>query len=802
MLSSNSEPGSLPGSSGDVVPFINPPTNHSDYNSTPYNDNNDVPNEIIPNITNQVPDNVDDYLNTRHAASVSGRQQLQLTLDSCLASRVGTDVQADSQDCPTTVAGPPHPSQSSTRQNSTHENAPSTSHEPGSLPWNTRGFWRQHSELLTKLASNPPIVIAIQEAMTNRFNGALWNMYTWYSSDNQQTRSNGIVTIGVLNCIPHQQVSLRSDIKSIGIRITSPIKVTIVNVYVEHAFKHDELSAGLSSLLEGLEPPYLIAGDFNARHAAWDPMKTNQKGRIVLNWIIDEQLNLLNDGSPTRICDHSCIASAIDLTLASNSLANRLSWKVDPDPINSDHLPISTFLDTPLLKLSTRQIWRYKDADWSRFEELLKSKISSQSTFSVEQLTDHIFDAAVVTIPRSSLRCGSKNVVWWNSEVEEAVRARRKALRKARKLSGNEQTKMAAMANFRKIRNQTRRIIKQAKADSWEQFASSFNPQTPVSCMWQNFNRISGKKTCRTLRINSEGQFKEDPLDIAEDFAQYFANSSKSTTPDPNRNIANNNEVNRHNPCIDRDFTFVDLQRAINRCSGNSVGLDLTPITSVLKNKLRFTPWHIVYTTYLWKPVCLAMKKKKILSAANLNGYDKEFVHKILRKHERKKFRNNATTFKPEKEESQRVSLLFFPPLTNDIRKILSNHGLKVAYKSSNTLKDRLVSLKDKVPPEERSGIYEIPCETSPAVYIGQTRRKFKTRIKEHKNAVDNNKTNESSVAAHASESNNSIDWEKNVHRIETLRLPGLPEKQPRTDKHRTSTWELPDKHKRAPPPR
>ncbi|XP_055589699.1 uncharacterized protein LOC129741910 [Uranotaenia lowii] len=154
-------------------------------------------------------------------------------------------------------------------------------------------------------------------------------------------------------------------------------------------------------------------------------------------------------------------------------------------------------------------------------------------------------------------------------------------------------------------------------------------------------------------------------------------------------------------------------------------------------------------------------EKERILLAANLNGYDEKFVYKILRKHERKRFRSNATTFKPEKEESQRVSLPFHPPLTNGIRKILSNHGLKVAYKSSNTLKDCLVSLKDKVPPEERSGIYEIPCEACPAVYIGQTRRKFKTRIKEHKNAVENNRSNESSVAAHASEFNHSIDWEK-----------------------------------------
>ncbi|XP_055612524.1 uncharacterized protein LOC129759133 [Uranotaenia lowii] len=155
------------------------------------------------------------------------------------------------------------------------------------------------------------------------------------------------------------------------------------------------------------------------------------------------------------------------------------------------------------------------------------------------------------------------------------------------------------------------------------------------------------------------------------------------------------------------------------------------------------------------------LEKQKILQAGELNGYDQEFVSKILRKHERKKLRSNATTFKPERDESQRVSLPYHPPLTNSISKILSKHGLKVAYKSSNTLKDRLVSLKDKVLPEERSGIYEIPCQNCPAVYIGQTRRKFRTRIKEHKNAVDNNRSNESSVAAHASELNHHIDWGK-----------------------------------------
>ncbi|XP_055527810.1 uncharacterized protein LOC129720373 [Wyeomyia smithii] len=139
-------------------------------------------------------------------------------------------------------------------------------------------------------------------------------------------------------------------------------------------------------------------------------------------------------------------------------------------------------------------------------------------------------------------------------------------------------------------------------------------------------------------------------------------------------------------------------------------------------------------------------ERKKIHEAAYLNGYDEEFVNKILRKHERKRHRRNATTF--------------FPKLTNTIQNDLKQHGFWTAYKSNHTLKDLLCSLKDKIPRDEMSGIYEIPCKSCPAIYIGQTRRKFKVRLKEHKNAVDNDRPNESSVAVHSKENNHVIDWD------------------------------------------
>lgn len=160
---------------------------------------------------------------------------------------------------------------------------------------------------------------------------------------------------------------------------------------------------------------------------------------------------------------------------------------------------------------------------------------------------------------------------------------------------------------------------------------------------------------------------------------------------------------------------------------------------------------------YFWDTLLL---RSRIYKAAEVNGYDKTFVDKILRKHKRKKQRQDLTTLQSDTEDTRRISLPFYPKITNPIKTTLRRQGLHVVHKSENTLGDLLRNLKDKVPKEEQSGIYQIPCDDCPAVYIGQTRRKVKVRIKEHKHAVQSNRPNESSVAAHAVECEHNINWE------------------------------------------
>ncbi|XP_055543038.1 uncharacterized protein LOC129728613 [Wyeomyia smithii] len=164
-----------------------------------------------------------------------------------------------------------------------------------------------------------------------------------------------------------------------------------------------------------------------------------------------------------------------------------------------------------------------------------------------------------------------------------------------------------------------------------------------------------------------------------------------------------------------------------------------------------------------------AKEQQQICKAAEINGYDKRFVDKILGKQKRKQEKQQITTLLPGSSEIKRISLPFYPKVTNRIKNTLRRLNFQIVHKSENTLRDLLCNLKDKVPPDEHSGIYRILCQNCPSVYIGQTRRKVKVRIKEHKHAVDNAKSCESSVAAHTVTLDHQIDW-KNAKIIKNVR--------------------------------
>ena len=59
--------------------------------------------------------------------------------------------------------------------------------------------------------------------------------------------------------------------------------------------------------------------------------------------------------------------------------------------------------------------------------------------------------------------------------------------------------------------------------------------------------------------------------------------------------------------------------------------------------------------------------------------------------------------------------------------------------------------------------VYEIPCADCEFVYVGQTKRDFKSRVAEHKRAVKNAEPEKSALCEHLMLFDHRINWEEST---------------------------------------
>jgi len=93
-----------------------------------------------------------------------------------------------------------------------------------------------------------------------------------------------------------------------------------------------------------------------------------------------------------------------------------------------------------------------------------------------------------------------------------------------------------------------------------------------------------------------------------------------------------------------------------------------------------------------------------------------------------------------------------------ELRNILKSYSLIPGFYEPNPVSSMLVNVKDPVPANSKSGVYKLSCPDCPAVYIGETSRKFSKRFKEHEDAYKKSKERESTFADHLMEYNHRFD--------------------------------------------
>lgn len=183
--------------------------------------------------------------------------------------------------------------------------------------------------------------IALQETHTvqeNMLNKTLQGKYKW-----TVVLGDGFASaaIGVRSGIPAVAFPISSSIPIVGLQVKYPKKMVIISAYIPCNTRN----AGdlITNALADCALPILFMGDVNGHHTKWGSPTNNAQGTSVYDAAENLDISVLNDGSST-FCRGNA-DTAIDVTFASACLFQHTDWKINDDPLGSDHYPI--FVTTP-----------------------------------------------------------------------------------------------------------------------------------------------------------------------------------------------------------------------------------------------------------------------------------------------------------------------------------------------------------------------------------------------------------------------------------------------------------------------
>jgi len=148
------------------------------------------------------------------------------------------------------------------------------------------------------------------------------------------------------------------------------------------------------------------------------------------------------------------------------------------------------------------------------------------------------------------------------------------------------------------------------------------------------------------------------------------------------------------------------------------------------------------------------------------NGYPLDFIFNKINLRLKKLFTqitDNAivSTEADSINERKIVLLPYVQPLSEFISSNLDKTKAIVAYRCLNKLSRFIKVQKDVDHLSSKSNvIYKIKCNDCDATYVGQTKRQLRTRIREHKNNVKQDRSKHSVISEHITKFRHSFNWD------------------------------------------
>ena len=162
--------------------------------------------------------------------------------------------------------------------------------------------------------------------------------------------------------------------------------------------------------------------------------------------------------------------------------------------------------------------------------------------------------------------------------------------------------------------------------------------------------------------------------------------------------------------------------------------------------------------------ICSDAKAKKnehkhLKTALGACGYKSWTFQKALKKSTTTSADNSVTPAQGADTRSFNTTIPYVSDLSEKIRRIYRKYKLPVSFKPGNTLRQRLVHPKDKVPKDKKNNVvYGIQCKSNGCqeLYIGETKQPLAKRMYQHRRASTS--CGDSAVYTHLNNNNHSFE--------------------------------------------
>ncbi|CRK95004.1 CLUMA_CG008490, isoform A [Clunio marinus] len=213
---------------------------------------------------------------------------------------------------------------------------------------------------------------------------------------------------------------------------------------------------------------FILSADANAHHQIWGGNQICNRGIKVLDFIIKENLILLNKGDiPTFVRGNS--RTFIDITVSSKGLSDRLvDWQVDINRSGSDHNTIFFSLKTDtfenLGKVKRRTNWEgYKASLQEKLQTLSLLNSSKENLEKNSQIFSNVLiDSFNQNTKTFKIKLNFKTK-WMNKNLLDERKKVRKLFSKAFKSKKN-----IDWSNYKVANRNYMKSCRKAKTESWK----------------------------------------------------------------------------------------------------------------------------------------------------------------------------------------------------------------------------------------------------------------------------------------------------------------------------------------------